>query len=174
MLEPHVAVEIEGSEELQLRLEGIDRNLRGDRLVEPWERVVEFVVATAREYAPRWLGALYGSINGEVILGGAGGGGVYPKAPLRGVTREDITGVIYSDEFYAPFQERGTEPYFPSLEGLKEWAEDHDISPYYVATLIAERGIRPIKFFERAITEREDLIFDLIGRVIAEIMEEEY
>lgn len=174
MLADLPTIEIVGSEELQKRLEGIERATRGDRLVEPWERATEVVMRAAEEKAPNWRGVLKNSIDQEVILGGAGGGEVYPGAPLRGVTREDITGVVYSDEFYAPFQERGTDPYFPNVDALEEWADDHDITAYGLALIISGRGITPRKFFEEALIESEDAVFDLIGEAIAEIMEKPY
>jgi len=176
MLEPHIEVELKGSEELQRRLEGIERALRGDRLVEPWQRAVELIGASAVEKAPDWEGRLRASINYEVILGGPGEGGVYgePGTRLRGVEREDITGVVYTDVFYGPFQERGTDPYFPNLEALELWAEEHGKSAFEVALAISERGIIPLKFFEGALLENEDAVVELIDEVVARVMEQEY
>lgn len=157
MLEPHITIELEGDKEVQLALEGIRRNLRGDRLIEPWERMVEMVATSARERAPHDLGFLLAGIEEEVIVEG-----------------DEIMGVVFNDVFYAPFQERGTEPYFPNLEALEEWAERHDTTPWIVATAIARRGIRPQKFFEQAILENQEEIIDLVGLVVIEIMEQEY
>lgn len=155
-----ITIELIGDEEAQRALEGVRANLRGDRLVEPWERVVEYVASAVRDIVREdvyWRGKLHGSIEGEVLVLG-----------------DEITGVIYSDEFYAPFQERGTDPYFPNVEALEEWAEDHDISPFLVALAISRRGLEPKKFMERGLKEQEATVLELVGDVVAEIMEAEY
>lgn len=160
MLAELPTIELIGDEELQRKLEGIRKNLRGDRLVEPWERVVEYVANEVRDIVREdvyWRGQLLGSIAEEVLHMGS-----------------EVTGVIYSDEFYAPFQERGTDRYFPNVEALEEWAEDHDVSPYIVALAISRRGLQPKKFMERGLKEQETMILELVGNVVAEIMEQEY
>ena len=157
MLEPYFTIELEGDEELLRKLEGIRRNLRGDRLIEPWQRMVEMVAITARDLAPHDLGYLLASINEEVIVEG-----------------DEITGVVFSDLFYAPFQEIGRDRYFPNLEALEEWAERHDTTAWVVAMAIDRRGIIPLKFFQEAILKNREEIVDLVGPVVIEIMEQEY
>jgi hypothetical protein len=160
MLTEHLTIELVGSVEAQRALEGIRKKLRGDRLVEPWERVVEYTANAIRDIVrtdAHWRGTLLGSIEGEVLS-----------------TGNEIMGVIYSDETYAPFQERGTDPYFPNVEALEEWAEDHDVSPYVVALAISRRGLEPKKFMERGLKEQETVILELVGNVVATIIEAEY
>lgn len=160
MLVEHLAIELIGNEEVQRALEGIRANLRGDRLVEPWERVVEYVADKVREIVARdvyWRGQLLGSITEEVLGSG-----------------DEISGIIYSDEIYAPFQERGADPYWPDQEALEEWATDHDVSPYVVARAIARRGLEPKKFLELAFWEQGAIVLDLVGDVVVTIMEQEY
>lgn len=157
MLAPHITIELEGDKELLRKLAGIGRALRGDRLVEPWERMTEMVASDARERAPHDLGYLLASIEEEVIAEGT-----------------DITGVVFSDQFYGPFQERGADPYFPNLEALEEWAERHDTTAWVVAQAIVDRGVIPLKFFEESILKNEEGILDLVGSVVIEIMEQEY
>jgi hypothetical protein len=160
MLAELLTIELLQVEEVQRTLEGIREHLRGDRLVEPWERVVEYTANTVRDIVREdvyWRGQLYGSIEGEVHVVG-----------------DEISGIIYSDKLYAPFQERGTDPYFPNVEALEEWAEDHDISPYLVALAISRRGLEPKKFMEYGLKDTEEQILELVGNVVAEIMEAEY
>ena len=155
-----ITIELIGSEEAQRALEGIRRNLRGDRLVEPWERVVEYVASAIRDIIREdayWHGKLLGSIAEEVLH-----------------TGDELSGIIYSDEFYAPFQELGRDPFWPNIEAIEEWAEDHDITPFLVARAIASRGLEPKKFMERGLREQEAIILELVGDVIAVIMEAEY
>lgn len=151
------SIELEGDEELLRRLAGIDRALKGDRLIEPWERMTEMVGSSARDRAPHDLGFLLASIEEEVI-----------------VEDDEIIGVVYSDLFYAPFQEAGKPRYFPNLEALEEWAERHDTSAWVVALAIDRRGIVPIKFFEESILENQEEIVDLVGPVVIKILVEEY
>lgn len=153
----HMAMEIKGSEALLRRLTGVHRKLKGDRLTEPWQRAVELVADSARGFAPRWQGDLAAGIEEEILVEG-----------------EDILGVIYDDEFYAPFQEFGTREYWPNIDAITDWADDHGVSPYVVARSIHNRGVPEIKFFERALEENVEAIGDLIGDAVAVILMEEY
>lgn len=157
MKEELITIEITGAEELAEKLREAAEGLRGDRLLEPWERVVEFVASSARELCPTDLGVLLGGIDEEVLQ-----------------DDEGLTGAIFSDTFYAPFQERGTDPYFPNLDNLEDWAERHDTTAWVVALAIARRGIRPQKFFGGALEKNQDLIFELIGEAVGRVLEMEY
>ena len=149
--------EIHGDEETRRSLEGIVRATRGDRLREPWERAVEFIASAVRDLVPEFQGVLKSSIDDQVVLEGT-----------------DITGMVYSDTLYAPFQERGADPYWPNIEALEDWADAHDTTAYVVARAIATRGLIPLKFAERALEQEENLVWDLIGDAIAQIIEAEY
>jgi len=151
------SIELEGSEELQAYLKDVERDLSGPRLVEAWEAAVGLVAEKVRENAPRDLGYLAAGVGEEVIQ-----------------EAEDLLGIIFSDTFYAPFQERGTDAYFPNLEALEEWAERHDTTAYAVALAIAGRGIIPLRFFENALVDSEDPVVTLIGRVTGEIIVQGY
>lgn len=150
-------IELEGSEEIQELLKSIERDLKGPRLLEAWETVTGLVAEAVREKAPRDLGYLAAGIDGEVIQEADG--------PL---------GVIFSDYRYGAVQERGTDPYFPNIEALEEWAERHGVSAYAVALRIADRGIVPLRFFEDALVENEDVIVGLIGHATGTIIEQGY
>jgi len=152
-----ISIEIEGAEEVAQALYAAAEGLRGDRLVEPWERVVEFLAAAVREKVRSDLGDLLASINEEVIS-----------------EDEGLIGSVFSDLAHAPFQERGTDPYFPNLDNLEGWAERHDTTAWVVALAIARRGLHPVHFMEEALEEQTDDIFDLIGFAVAEILEETY
>ena len=150
-------VELEGTEELVDYLKHVDIGLSGPRLVEAWEAAVGLVAEKVRENAPRDLGYLAAGIGEEVIQ-----------------DAEELLGIIFSDTFYAPFQERGTDAYFPNLEALEEWAERHGTTAYAVALAIAGRGIIPLRFFENALVDSEDQVVTLIGRATGEIIEQGY
>jgi len=156
---PIVTIELTGSQTLVEKLERLKELQKQGRTKEAWERMVELVGTTAREKAPFWPGhgELKASIDEEV-----------------GTIGDDIAGTVFSDRFYAPFQERGTEPYFPNLDNLEEWAIDHGVSAWTVALAIATRGIIPLRFFEETLLEEENEIVDLVGEVIAKIMEAKY
>ena len=152
-----LTIEIEGAKELIRVIEGVDRGLKGNRLREAWERMVEMIGSSAREYAPFDLGYLLASIMEEVLE--------VDDAPL---------GVIYSDLFYAPVQERGTDPYFPDLYALEDWAFRHDKTAWGVALAILGRGVPAKKFFQRSLLENQDEVFELVGNFVAQILQERY
>jgi len=155
--------EIQGSEELQKEFARIEKDLKGRRLADAWESAVELLATGAREYAPHDEGYLLSSIEEEVIQ-----------------QEEDLLGVVYSDakaqdgSFYAPFQERGTDPYFPNLEALEEWAARHGTTAWLVALAIASRGVPATKYFKQSLTENLEGVFSLIGGTVGEIIEREY
>ena len=150
-------IELEGVEELKAYLEFVRRDLSGQRLKDAWETATDLVAEKVRELAPRDLGYLIASVDIEVIQ-----------------EAEEFLGVVFSDEFYAPFQERGTDAYFPNIEALEEWAERHEVSAYAVALAIAARGIIPLRFFQKALVESEDAVVALIGHATGEIIEQGY
>jgi hypothetical protein len=149
-------VVLKGDDELLKFLEGVRSNLRASRLQEFWNDMLDLVLMTVREHAPHWHGDLQADLDKEL----------YVDDPL-------ITGVVFSDDEYAPWQERGTDPYFPNVQALTPWAEDHDISPWYVAQKIATRGIIPLKFFEKGFTENQEKIVELVDDVIVSVLEGE-
>lgn len=154
---PLLEVELLGSQQLQSLLASVNPNLTGGRLMDAWEDVVELLNIAVRGAAPYDLGYLIASIDDEVIL-----------------DQGEITGVVFSDLFYTPFQERGTTPYWPNIDALEDWAIRHGTTAYVVARAIATRGIIPLKYFEQALMDSEDEIVQLVGQVVAEILEREY
>jgi len=150
-------IAITGDKKVAEEIARVRADLKGDRFIEPWERVVEMVATSARGYVPHWHGRLLASIEEEVFQ------------------KEDETiGVIYSDEFYAPPLERGTKPYFPNFEALEEWAEDHDTTTWIVAMAILTRGVLPLEFFKKSLVENADEAFQMIGEAVGQIIEGGY
>lgn len=156
-------VEISGTEKLREEFERIQKDLTGRRLADAWGDATGMLATGAREYAPADEGYLLASIEEEVIQ-----------------QEEDLTGVVYSDiqsdggDFYAPFQERGTDAYFPNLDALEEWAARHDTTAWLVALAIARRGVPAKKYFERSFLENQEGVFSLIGDSVGQIIEREY
>jgi len=150
-------IKIQGSEELQKKFERIEKDLTGQRLFDAWVSAVELLAIGARQYVPNDLGYLLASIEEEVIQ-----------------QDEGYIGAVFSDLPYAPFQERGTDAYFPNLEALEEWAERHNTTAWVVAMAIRARGVLDRRFFERSLFEGEDDVFSLIGESVGQIIEREY
>lgn len=152
-----VTIELKGSEEAQKEFERIAKSLTGRRMADAMESVSQVVAETVREFAPHDLGDLLASIQEEVL------------------TEPDmLSAVVFSDSHYAAPQERGTDPYWPPVDALEGWAERHGVDAYYVAWLISQRGILPLRFMQRALEETEDLIVKLIGAAVARIVEKKY
>ena len=155
----NIAVELLGSEEIQKRLGGLG-NLKGQRLKDAWEEMSSMVASAASDKVSEdvyWRGDLLGSIDHEVIVEG-----------------DEISSIIFADEPYAPFQERGVEPYWPNIDALEDWAADHGLTGYAVARAISVTGLEAQWFFRDTLLELEEDIVGKVGQVITEIMEKEY
>lgn len=153
---PILTVELIGKDSLVEKLKLIEELSKYNRMQEAWKTMVEIVAGTARAKAPYWRGDLAVSIEEEVRMDG-----------------ENMIGEVFTDLFYAPFQERGTDPYFPNVDNLIPWAGSTKAA-WGVALAIATRGLIPRKFFEKALLQEETTITGLVGDVVAEIMEGKY
>ena len=155
---PIFEVELLGDEEILKKFEELSEFHKSGRLEEAWERVIELVADAARDLAPEWERTLLSSIEeGEILIDG-----------------ENVEGEVYTDSPYAAAQERGTDPYFPNLDNIADWAEDHDMSPWALALAIAANGLPERQFMENALTENELEIVELIGQAIGQVLEERY
>jgi len=154
---PIVTIELIGAQTLEEKLERLAELQKQGRMKEAFERAVEFLSDTVSTKAPDWNSDLRTSFDEEV-----------------GLIGEDMAGIVYSDKVYAPFQERGTAPYWPNLDNIEAWALAHGMTAYGLALLIAARGIVPLRYAEESLLEEENQIVELIGEAIAEIMEGSY
>lgn len=135
-------------------------DLKGQRLQDAWEEMSSMVAAAARDKVAEdvyWEGDLLGSIDHEVIVDG-----------------DEVSSIIFADEDYSPFQERGTDPYWPNIDALEDWATDHGLTGYAVARAISGTGLEAQWFFRDTLREHEDDIVARVGEVVAEILEQEY
>lgn len=134
--------------------------LKGQRLEDAWEEMSSMVADAARDKVSDhvyWQGDLLGSIDHEVIVDG-----------------DEISSVIFADKPYAPFQERGVDPYWPNIDALEDWAADHGLTGWYVAKAISLTGIEAQWFFRDTLREHEDDIVARVGEVVTDILEQEY
>ena len=159
-MDPIFTIEIEGDEEEAERLRRILRGIHGPRMRDAMENVSGFIANEVVERAPRWRGDLQLSIKDEIVTTETAEG-------------PEVTGVAFSDLDYAALQERGTPPFWPGGTKIDEWADDHGVSADAVRLAIASRGIRALHFFQHALEENQDYIFDVIGWAVAEIIESE-
>lgn len=102
-------------------------------------RLCQIGEATAKPLAPANTGDLRDSIGYEVDAGLTG-----------------VTGRVYAGAEHAEPVEMGTEPHFPPLDALREWArlvlEDEDAA-YPIARKIAKVGTEPQPFMTPAFEE---------------------
>lgn len=155
---------LEGDEELKEKYNelraGYQKGLP-NRIAEGFERAAEQVALVAYESdtTPRWRDRLRLSIDYENLS-----------------SEQDYIAAVFTDKFYAPMQERGTDPYFPNYhsESLVQWAEDHETTAYMVALAIAKRGIRAREFFKAALLASEETVYELVGESVADILEIKY
>ncbi len=151
-----ITITLVGTSEALRYLTSLRKNLQPTRLTALWEEVTDLVRQEAEDKAPNWKGGLSAGIASAVSID--------PKA-------SDIIGIVYSDTFYAPYQELGRDPFFPNLDAITEWATDKGLSPYLVAKIISRRGLKPKEFFKGALEEHEDEVIKLIGGGVVQIFE---
>ena len=154
---PIVTIELIGAQTLQEKLVRLAELQKAGRMKEAFERAVEYLSETVSDKAPDWLSNLKTSFEEEV-----------------GIVGQDMAGIVYSDEIYAPFQERGVAPYWPNIDNLEDWAIDHGGTAYGLALWISTMGIPALRYAEAALLEEENQIVELVGEAIAEIMEGAY
>lgn len=152
-----VSLELTGNQTLEDKLLRLEELTQRGRLKEAWERMVELLGMTVRATAPAFDRDLIASFDEEV-----------------GMQDGEIAGTVFSNLVYAPFQERGTGPYFPNLDNIREWAEAKGGTAFGLALYIAEHGLKPTRYAERSLLQEENEIVALVGEVIAEILEESY
>jgi len=154
---PILTVELIGKDTLVEKLKLLEELSKYNRMQEAWEMMVELLAGTARSEAPYGVtGKLSASIEEEVRMDAG-----------------NMIGEVFSDLFYAPFQETGRDPFFPNVDNLVDWAGSRQAA-WGVALAIATRGIIPQEFFQKALLAEETTITGLVGDVIVEIMEGAY
>lgn len=106
----------------------------------------------------------------------------------RGRGRQSVTHVVDKSEIprwamvgsnldYVRYQNDGTRPFFPNLGALQPWARRHGFpagrrGAWLVAIVIARRGIRPRRFFERGLAASKtgiNRIIDETSKMIAKL-----
>ena len=155
-----VTIELIGAQTLDEKLARLAELQKAGRMKEAFERAVEYLAETVRDEAPDWLSNLKTSFEEEV-----------------GLVGQDMAGIVYSDMLYAPFQERGVDPYWPNIDNLQPWVDDNsDIggTAYGLALWISTHGIPALKYAEKSLLQEENQIVELIGEAIGEIMEGSY
>jgi hypothetical protein len=78
---------------------------------------------------------------------------------------------VGSNVKYAPFQELGTRPFWPPLSALETWAKRHGTSAFLVARAIATRGIKAVRYLQRALEDNADRIYQKVGATVSRIVE---
>jgi len=146
-------ITLEGAQPLVDKLKFLQDLQQSGHMQEAWERMTELVEMTVRDKAPYWLGYLRAGFDAE-----------------SGVEGADFYGLVFSDVVYAPYQEQGTNPFFPNLDAIEDWAVAHGMTAWDLALIIAARGIIGLKFAEETLIQEEAAIVDLVGDAVAYIM----
>lgn len=66
--------------------------------------------------------------------------GLLAGSILVEVTEDKLTAEIGPTQPYGPYVEFGTQPHWPPLDALEDWARKHGIPAFLVARAIARRG----------------------------------
>lgn len=142
-------------------LDGIDQFQEfntNPRVRDTWDTIAEMVYNELVSRAPR-------GITGDLVSSFVEESGLHQGTP---------TAIVFSDLLYAPFQERGTDPYWPNIDNLEDWASNHGLTGFQVAAAIAVRGIIARNYAKDTVVYLEDDITQLVGDVVAELLEGTY
>lgn len=153
-------LEIKGMKEFQRYCENVVKDMQGAPMLDGLRKATLIVQRDAKILSPVDTGRLRASITPEI----------------RQIGKE-TQGIIGSNVVYAPYMELGTgvyaggKPYFPPPEALATWAKRHGSTGYLVALAIFKAGgLKPRKFFQRAIDQNYERIMALIGQAVEDII----
>lgn len=122
-----------------------------------FERSTDELKQNIRDLTPQWHGGLRGDIQKEVDSSS-------PPTWAK----------VGTNLFYAIFVEMGTQPHWPPIKAIAEWANYHGIPPFLVARAISLHGTPAIKMFEEGTDNSMDAIDGFMqdaGEQIKEIWE---
>ena len=142
---------------MRLKTTGIDETIENfDKIAKgivnaekPMRQATTIVTRDARLNAPVDTGRLRASIMPSVRSSSFG-----------------TVGVVGSNVEYAPYQELGTQPFWPPVAALETWARRHGMVAFLVARAIAQRGIRAKRFLQKAYNSNVNRINQLFNDYI--------
>ena len=149
-----IDVEVKGLIETQRKMTQMARDVHGTPIVNAMRDATLIVQRSARQNAPVDTGRLRASITPEIRA-----------------TPVEVVGVVGSNVVYAPFVEMGTRPHFPPTAALETWAARHGLVAFLVARAISRRGIRAVRFLQRAFEDNRGRIVNRFERAIKEIVD---
>lgn len=147
--------EIRGLQQLQAKADQMIEDLHGKPMLQGMRKATLLVSTDAKLLAPVDTGRLRGSITPDVRLQGF-----------------QTIGVVGSNVLYAPYMELGTKPHWPPISAVEVWARRHGMNPFLVARAIARKGTKPRRYLESAFAQNENQIIAILGKVVAEIVNE--
>jgi len=148
-----ISAEITNYKEVQGKMTGIVKGLRGEPLLNGMRQSVLLVQREAKIQAPVDTGRLRASI--------------VPEVTRRGTT---VVGIVGSNVEYAPYVELGTRPHWPPVGALEVWARRHGMSEFAIRRKIAMYGTEGRHYLQGAFDKSREQIAALIGRVVANVI----
>jgi hypothetical protein len=94
--------------------------------------------------------------------------GILRTSILAELTEDNLSAEIGPTEKYGPYVEFGTQPHWPPLEALEDWARKHGIPAFIVARAIARRGT----FARPYLAPAHDIVAAYFDEDLAKIYEE--
>lgn len=145
------SMEVDATEVIE-KMEQVQRDLAGNPMVQAVKDSTMMVTGTAKRYTPVDTGRLRASIT-----------------PSIAVRDKVVRGVVGSNVTYAPYQELGTRPFWPPLSALETWARRHGTTAFVVARAISRRGIKAVKYLQRALQHNRWHIISKIENAVKRI-----
>jgi len=163
--DPGLKLEIKGLKELQKKAEQVARDLRGTKMLNAMRRCTLLVQRAAKI-----------NVSGNTNTGRLRAD-ITPEVRVEGVTMTNalVRGFVGNSVAYAPPVEFGTAPHWPPFgpgSSLSRWSELHGIAPFLVARAISRRGTKAVKYLERAVTDNQQRIGNILEDAVADIIEE--
>ena len=148
-----IKAEITNYKEVQARMTGIVKGLRGEPLLNGMRQSVLIVQREAKIEAPVDTGRLRASI--------------VPEVTRRGNT---VVGIVGSNVEYAPYVEFGTRPHWPPPGALEVWARRHGMSEFAIRRKIAMYGTEGKRYLQGSFEKCREQVAQLIGKVVASVI----
>ena len=162
MADPLIKAEIKGMKETQAKMVQVARDMQGDVFRGAMSKATLLVFRDARKFAPVDRGIGRASITPVVVF----------RAGI-------FQGTVGSNRLHMAVQELGTRAFTPPWTPLFQWAMRKTKGNVKKAGALAAtarkaisiRGIKALRYLQRALEGNTEKIFNILGSTVAKIVE---
>jgi hypothetical protein len=158
-----IGVKVRGMEELQRKQEQMIADLHGTLMLQKMRQATMLVQGAAK----RNLGAYTGDEHSGGVDTGQLRASIVPDVADRDGM---VVGIVGTNLAHAPYVEFDTKPHWPPEGALEVWARRHNMDEFLIRRIIAAKGTKGKKFFERAFEDNLDKIKAILASAVGEIV----